>query len=95
VAGSVSGRLSLLLAASLVVAALAADAQPAGKIPRVGYLAPGTAGSNAHLLEAFRQGLRDLGWLEGQNIVVEYRFAEGRDDRLPALAAELVRQNPS
>jgi putative ABC transport system substrate-binding protein len=84
----------LLVAACLVAVPLGAAAQPAGKVSRVGVLSTGPAGSNPHLSEAFRQGLRDLGWLEGQNIVLEYRYAEGRDDRLPALAAELVRQNP-
>jgi putative ABC transport system substrate-binding protein len=79
--------------AYLVATALAADAQP-GKIWRVGVLTIGAAGSNPHLTEAFRQGLRDLGWFEGQNIVLEYQFGAGRDDRLPALAAELVRRNP-
>jgi ABC-type uncharacterized transport system substrate-binding protein len=92
--GAVVTRLSLLATAYLVATALAAAAQPAGKVSRVGILATGAAGSNPHLNEAFRQGLRDLGWLEGQNIVLEYRYGEGRDDRLPALAAELVRQNP-
>jgi putative ABC transport system substrate-binding protein len=92
--GAAITRLGLLVTAYLVVASLGADAQPARKVPRVGYLTLGAPGSNPQLAEAFRQGLRDLGWLEGQNIVLEYRFGEGRDDRLPALAAELVRQNP-
>jgi putative ABC transport system substrate-binding protein len=72
-------------------APLAADAQQAGKVYRVGYLTAGSVTANPHVLEAFRQGLRDLGWVEGQNIVIEYRSAEGRFDRLPDLAAELVR----
>ena len=87
-------RFLLTSLAGALAAPLAAEAQQAGKVPRVGYLSPGTPNSNPHLLEAFRQGLRDLGWLEGQNIMIEYRYAEGRDDRLPALAAELVSQNP-
>jgi len=67
----------------------AADAQPAAKLWRVGYLDQGSAGNP--YFEAFRQGLRDLGWIEGQTIKVESRFAEGKTDRLPTLAAELVR----
>jgi putative ABC transport system substrate-binding protein len=69
----------------------AAEAQQAGKIFRIGYLEPGTASSNAVLLEAFRQELSTLGWIERKNITVEYRFAEQKEDRLPELAAELVR----
>jgi putative ABC transport system substrate-binding protein len=67
------------------------DAQPAGDARRLGYLSSTSLGGSAHLLEAFRQGLRDLGWVEGQNIVIEYRWAEGRSDRLSGLADELVR----
>jgi putative ABC transport system substrate-binding protein len=63
----------------------------AGKVHRIGYLGSGSSTSNPHLPGAFRQGLRDLGWIEGQNIVIEYRFADGHLDRLPALAAEVVR----
>jgi putative ABC transport system substrate-binding protein len=73
-------------------APLGADAQPAGKVSRVGYLSTGS-GTSSYLrpLEAFRQGLRELGWVDGQNIVIEYRWAEGHPDRLPGLADELVR----
>jgi putative tryptophan/tyrosine transport system substrate-binding protein len=77
------------LAGGLLAAPLAAEAQQAAKIARIGYLAPNLAAS-PHLHEAFRQGLRDLGYVEGQNIVIEYRSAEGKAERLPALAAELV-----
>ncbi|HSB41955.1 MAG TPA: ABC transporter substrate binding protein, partial [Methylomirabilota bacterium] len=73
---------------SLLAAPLAAEAQPAGKVPRIGYLSSGSATVNP---EAFRQGLRELGWVEGQNMAIDYRFAEDRFDRLPDLAAELVR----
>src|SRR6185295_15446344 len=72
-----------------LAAPLAADAQPAGKVYRIGYLS--TRSSTADTLEAFRQGLRELGWIEGRNIVFDYGFAEGRFERLPELAAELVR----
>src|SRR3979411_1004287 len=71
---------------------LAAHAQQPAKVPRIGYLSPGSA--SAGLLsrdEAFRQGLRDLGYVEGRNIVIEDRFAEAKFDRLAGLAAELVR----
>ena len=79
-----------ILTLALLAAPLAAEAQQAGKVYRIGYLAGGLATANPHFLEAFQHGLRELGWVEGQNIVVEYRFAEGRLDRLPDLAAELV-----
>ena len=79
------------LAGSLLAAPLAAAAQPAGKVYRIGYLTAGSVTANPRVLEAFRQGLRELGWVEGQNIVIEYRSAEGHLDRLPDLAAELVR----
>src|SRR5262245_31926097 len=58
---------------------------------RIGYLSYSSPASNPHLIEAFRQGLRELGWVEGQNITIDTRFAEGRSDRLSDLAAELVR----
>jgi putative ABC transport system substrate-binding protein len=65
-------------------------AQPT-KIPRIGLLGGGSASANAGRIEGFRQGLRELGYVEGKNVVIEYRWAEGKLDRLPALAAELVR----
>jgi len=77
-----------VLASGLLAAPLAAEAQRAGKVHRIGYL---SGGLSTYRIEAFRQGLRELGWVEGQNIVIEYRYAEGRFDRLPDLAAELVR----
>jgi hypothetical protein len=71
---------------------LAARAQEAGKVPRIGYLSPGSASASLFSRDdAFRQGLRELGYVEGKNIVIEYRFAEGKFDRLADLAAELVR----
>jgi putative tryptophan/tyrosine transport system substrate-binding protein len=65
------------------------EAQQAAKVARIGYLTPNLA-ANPHLHEAFRQGLRDLGYVEGRNLVIESRSAEGKFERLPALAAELV-----
>jgi putative ABC transport system substrate-binding protein len=81
------------LAGGLLAAPRAAGAQQtAGKVYRLGYLSMGS-GTSTYLrpLEAFRQGLRERGWVEGQNIVIEYRWAEGQVDRLPGLADELVR----
>jgi putative ABC transport system substrate-binding protein len=80
-----------VLAVSLLAAPLAADAQQAGKVPRIGFLSLTSPSDRPPLLDAFRQRLRELGWVEGQNIVIDYRYAEGRVDRLPDLAAELVR----
>ncbi len=74
----------------LLAAPLAAEAQQPGKVYRIGFLSASSGTSNPRILEAFRQGLRELGWVEGQNIVIEYRWAEGRFDRLPDLAADLV-----
>jgi putative tryptophan/tyrosine transport system substrate-binding protein len=74
---------------ALGAAPLAAEAQQAAKIARIGYLSPNLAAS-PHLREAFRQGLRDLGYVEGRNVVIEYRDAEGKLERLPTIAAELV-----
>src|SRR5213075_976067 len=78
-----------VLALSLLTAPLAAEAQQTAKIARIGYLMLDLAAS-PHLREAFRQGLRDLGYVEGRNVVLEHRSAEGKFERLPALAAELV-----
>src|SRR5262249_27596935 len=69
----------------------AAVATHAGKRPRIGFLGVTYPSDRPPLLDAFRQRLRELGWVEGQNIVIDYRYAEGRVDRLPDLAAELVR----
>src|SRR6266704_360454 len=76
--------------AVLLAAPLAAQAQLAEKDSRVGFLFYGASGPSPEL-DAFRQGLRDLGYIEGQNITIEYRFANGQVGRLPELAAELVR----
>ena len=81
------------VAGGIVAAPLAVEAQPAGKVPRIGFLVAASASDSAYagLIEAFRQGLRDLGYVEGRNIVIEYRYADGKYERLPALAAELAR----
>jgi putative ABC transport system substrate-binding protein len=78
-----------VIAGGLLAAPLAAEAQQAGKVYRIGYLASNLAAS-PQLHEAFRQGLRDLGYFEGRNVAIEYRDGEGKLERLPALAAELV-----
>ena len=80
-----------LLTTVLLTTALAAHAQQAGKIFRIGFLDSSTASGMAVLIDAFRQELSKLGWIEGKNITIEYRFAEQKPDRLPELAAELVR----
>jgi putative tryptophan/tyrosine transport system substrate-binding protein len=79
------------LCSLLLAPCSAAEAQQAGKIFRIGFLDVSTASGMAGLLEAFRQEMRKLGWIEGKNITIEYRFAEGKNDRLPDLAADLVR----
>lgn len=88
---------SLTLAAVLIAFCVSAGAQQPKKIPRIGILSPGSPGPNDFLFqltEAMRQALRGLGYIEGQNIVFEYRFAEEKFDRLPQLAAELVKLDP-
>jgi ABC-type uncharacterized transport system substrate-binding protein len=81
------------LAGALLAAPLAAEAQRAAKMPHVGFLDPMSPSVAAPYHDAFRQALRQLGYAEGQNIAIEYRFAVGRAERLPNLAAELVRSN--
>ena len=81
----------LLIAFVLVVAVAVVEAQQPTKVPRIGYLTGATPGGQAARIEAFRQGLRELGYVEGKNIAIEYRYGEEKPDRLPALAAELVR----
>ncbi len=81
---------AIALALSIVGAPLAADAQEGAKVPRIGYLSPRSGPS--YLDEAFRQGLRELGYVEGKTIVIDYRYAGWVWDRLPILAAELVRR---
>src|SRR5687768_2671182 len=88
---------TILLSIVLVVMHLAvgviAHAQQSGKIFRIGFLDPSTFSGSAVLLDAFRQELSKLGWIEGKNFTIEYRFAENKgQDRLPELAADLVRR---
>ena len=80
-----------LLITVLLTTAPAAAAQQPKKVPRIGYLSGVSPSAISDRTEAFRQGLRELGYVEGKNIVIEYRWAEGRVDRLPDLATELVR----
>src|SRR5690242_17302691 len=77
-----------------VMSPFAARAQHNGVLSLIGYLGTSSPSLESHVLDAFRQKLRELGQVEGENIAIEYRWAEGRDDRLPELAAELVRMKP-
>jgi putative ABC transport system substrate-binding protein len=84
--------LAVVLVVSLTLAPLAAEAQPAGRVYRVGILGEEASDpSEARLWQAFRSGMRERGWIEGQNILIESRWAEGNSARLPQLAADLVR----
>jgi putative tryptophan/tyrosine transport system substrate-binding protein len=77
--------------AMLLALCSSAQAQQPKQVPRIGYLVTGSASAHSVRREAFQKGLRDLGYVEGQNIVIEYRYADGKIERLPDLAAELVR----
>ena len=88
---SLRRRCVLAIAASWLGRPVAAVAQATARPYRIGFLSGGAESASAALIAAFRDGLRDLGWAEGRNIVVEWRFAEGRNERLPDLAAGLVR----
>jgi len=83
-----------VLAAALCSVAMwsTAHAQPSGKPARVGFLASGQ-GLSGRAMAAFKEGLQEFGWVAGQNVVIEYRSADGRFERLPGLAAELVQSN--
>jgi ABC-type uncharacterized transport system substrate-binding protein len=88
---TMSRKISIWLLATIFLTTVSlAEAQQAKKVSRVGILSPFISSAD-FLLDAFRQGLRELGYVESRNIVIEYRSAEGRNDRLPELAAELVR----
>jgi putative tryptophan/tyrosine transport system substrate-binding protein len=80
----------LMLCATLFALNFPVESQQATKVPRIGYLSPTSPSVSPTRIDAFRQGLRELGYIESKNIVIEYRYAEGKFDRLPALAAELV-----
>src|SRR4030095_10265518 len=85
-----AGR-SILCAVMLVAVAVIAEAQQPKKVSRLGYLSSVDAATDSPRVEGIRLALRELGYIEGQNIAIEYRFAEGKVDRAPELAAELVR----
>jgi putative ABC transport system substrate-binding protein len=87
-----SAGLALLLGLAFGVTPLAARAQQAGKVYRVGYLSAPTRKSVERALDAFLRALRELGWVDGQNLIIEYRWAEGKVERLPDLAGDLVRR---
>jgi ABC-type uncharacterized transport system substrate-binding protein len=87
-------RLFITLLGSAAVLPMAARAQQAGKMARVGWLSPGSAASDDAFLASFRDGLRQLGWAVGQNVTIESRWAEGKFERLPDLAMELVQLKP-
>ena len=79
-----------VIAGGLLAAPLAARAQQAAKVPGIGFLGNSTAALEANLVGPFREGLRELGYVEGRNILIEYRWAEGKYERFPALIAELI-----
>jgi ABC-type uncharacterized transport system substrate-binding protein len=90
-AGMKRREFTRLLVGGMLAGPAAARAQPAGRVARIGFLGAASAAGYASRVEAFRSGLRDLGYVEGINIVIEYRWAEENNQRLPELAAELVR----
>jgi len=92
VTGHIGRREFITLVGGAAAWPLAARAQPA-KVARIGFLGLVSSSSHASRVAAFRAGLRDLGWIEGRNLVIEFRWAEGNYDRLPALAEELLRLN--
>ena len=89
----IDGRLPFVVTITLIIlaAAFTAEAQQPAKIPRIGYLSITDAATDSPRAEGIRLALRELGYIEGQNIAIEYRYAEGRPDRAPEHAAELVR----
>ena len=85
-------KITMLALCTLLFAhSFSAEAQQPKKVPRIGYLSPADPASESARAEAIRLALRELGYIEGQNIAIEYRYAEGKRDRDPELAAELVR----
>ena len=85
-------KLVIALGVGVLTAPLGSLAQPQGKVWRIGFLGRETAAGYEKELEAFRAGLREFGYVEGKNLVIGYRWAEGNDDRLPQLAGELLRE---
>ena len=83
----------VMLTLSLLMAPLAAEAQPGGKVPKIGLLNNSSATANARPFAAFTQALRELGYIEGQNLAIERRYADGSPEQLPILAAELATHN--
>ena len=86
-----SGKIFIWLLATFLVTTASAAAQQPKKVPRIGYLSLGSPASESARAEGIRLALRERGYIEGQNIAIEYRHAEGNSDRSPELAAELVR----
>src|SRR6266576_6311265 len=86
-----TGFSSILFVVVVLAVAVITEAQQTTKIPRIGYLLAGIPSSDSSRSEAIRLALHELGYIEGQNIVTEYRYTEGKLDRAPELAAELVR----
>ena len=82
--------LAYALPALILATIHVAEAEQLKKIPRIGFLGAASMSANSARIEAFRQGLRELGYVEGKNLVIDYRYADGKSDRLPALAVELV-----
>src|SRR4029453_15917954 len=83
--------IGLALGSILLALGLPAQAQQPTKVARIGYLSPGDPVSRIYRIEAFRQGLKELGYIEGKNIIIEYRFAEARSERLAEVAPDLAR----
>ena len=86
-----TGVLSILFIVVLLAVAVIAEAQQPKKVPRIGYLSSSDPATESSRSEPIRQALRERGYIEGQNVATEYRYSEGKNDRLPELAAELVR----
>src|SRR5262245_4541956 len=82
---------SILVVVVLLALGVTAEAQQPKKVPRIGYLAANDPASDSARAEAIRLAMRELGYIEGQNLAIEYRYSEGKRDRAPELAAELVR----
>jgi putative ABC transport system substrate-binding protein len=84
-------KIALVLCTIISALSFSVEAQQPKKVPRIGLLVPGTQSASAIRIESFRQGLRYIGYIEGQNILIEYRYGDAKPDRLPDLAADLVR----